>query len=130
MRVNIDQAIRIGGDQTRDLGNFTDKIVHVIAGIGNPDRFFTQLQAHGIDLVPHRFGDHHAFTPADLDFAAADHDIVVLMTEKDAVKCEPMINSDQFWRVPLVATLDPALITEVFARLPTVKPPVRPPVRK
>jgi len=125
MRVHISQAIQIGGDQTCDLGKFAGKTVHVVAAIGNPDRFFEQLQAQGIDVVSHRFRDHHAFTSADLDFAAADRDIVVLMTEKDAVKCESMISSDQFWMVPLEATLDPAVVAEVLARMPVVRTSVR-----
>lgn len=65
-------------------GHFQHQRVHAIAGIGNPDRFFAHLAALGIEFQAHAFPDHHAFEPRDLAFEDAD---VVLMTEKDAVKC-------------------------------------------
>ena len=50
-----------------------------------PARFFRHLQRLGLDFVAHAFPDHHAFRAADLAFAGAD---AIVMTEKDAVKCE------------------------------------------
>ncbi len=41
--------------------------VHAVAGIGNPERFFDLLRSHGLDVMPHAFADHHAFTARDLD---------------------------------------------------------------
>ena len=55
-----------------------------MAGIAEPARFFDALRATGIGVEAHGFPDHHAYTPADLDFG---DDAPVLMTEKDAVKC-------------------------------------------
>ena len=60
------------------------KKVHVAAGIGHPARFFEHLGRLGLIASLHAFPDHHAFTPEDLAFADAD---LILMTEKDAVKC-------------------------------------------
>jgi len=54
---------------------------HAIAGIGHPERFFTQLARLGINAIPHAFADHHAYVESDLPAGN------VLMTEKDAVKC-------------------------------------------
>ncbi|MDH4133446.1 MAG: tetraacyldisaccharide 4'-kinase [Gammaproteobacteria bacterium] len=58
--------------------------VHAVAGIGHPERFFTTLRNLGLDIVPHAFPDHHAFRDTDLP---ADG-LPVILTEKDAVKCE------------------------------------------
>ncbi len=58
---------------------------HAVAGIGHPARFFDQLRALGLDIVEHAFADHHRFCPQDLAFG---RDAGVLMTEKDAVKCQ------------------------------------------
>jgi tetraacyldisaccharide 4'-kinase len=59
--------------------------IAAVAGIGDPARFFAHLRGLGVALAStHAFADHHAFTAADL--AAIDADIIV-MTEKDAVKC-------------------------------------------
>ncbi len=55
--------------------------LHAIAGIGHPERFFTQLAGLGLDAMPHAFADHHAYVESDLPTGT------VLMTEKDAVKC-------------------------------------------
>ena len=87
--------------------------MHAVAGIGDPARFFATLAALGIDAEPHAFPDHHAFRPADLDFAGAT---AILMTEKDAVKCERFA-SPAMWYLPVEATIDPALTALVVAKL-------------
>lgn len=62
-------------------GEVDANALHAIAGIGHPERFFTQLAGLGIDAIPHTFADHHAYAESDLPSGN------VLMTEKDAVKC-------------------------------------------
>ena len=56
-----------------------------VTGIGNPERFFASVRDLGLEIRENRFPDHHAFTQQDFAFA---HDQVVLMTAKDAVKCQ------------------------------------------
>ena len=80
---------------------FAPKVVHAVAGIGNPERFFALLKRNGFRVTPHPFPDHHRFV-AD-DFAFGD-ERPVLMTEKDAVKCEHL-KDDRFWYVPVAAEL-------------------------
>jgi tetraacyldisaccharide 4'-kinase len=75
------------------------KALHAMAGIGNPQRFFDHLAKLGLRFVPHPFPDHHRYTAADLAFATADG---LLMTEKDAVKCEAFAPPDA-WVVPVDA---------------------------
>lgn len=58
--------------------------IHAVAGIGNPERFFSTLDAMGLNYYAHCFDDHHDFQPGD--FSGFNDDAVV-MTEKDAVKC-------------------------------------------
>ena len=115
MTVAVDRAVRLDGAQTRPLSAFAGQTVHGVAGIGNPGRFFRQLAAHGLRVVPHEYPDHHRFTPADFGFA---DDSAVLMTEKDAVKCEalglPPATADRCWTVPLGVTLAPDLLPAVI----------------
>ena len=59
--------------------------VIAIAGIGNPERFFSSLQSLKIAFHRKIFPDHHHFVKTDFHFAG--HDDVIIMTEKDAVKC-------------------------------------------
>jgi tetraacyldisaccharide 4'-kinase len=63
--------------------------VDAVAGIAQPQNFFRLLRDYGLDIHPHAFPDHHNFTIADLDYGH-----VVIMTEKDAVKCRRFARSD------------------------------------
>ena len=75
--------------------------VHAVAGIGNPQRFFNTCRALGWQIEAHAFADHHRFVEAD--FAFADQKMIVI-TEKDAVKCQQLVNS-KLWFLPVDATL-------------------------
>lgn len=81
------------------LAQWRGRSVHAVAGIGNPERFFASLRAAGLELRPHAFADHHAFSAADLAFG---DDLPVLMTEKDAVKCRSCAGP-QHWYLPVTA---------------------------
>ena len=60
--------------------------VIAIAGIGNPQRFFTVLEDQRLQIVETRvFADHHAYQAAD--FYNVSNLYPLVMTEKDAVKC-------------------------------------------
>ena len=102
---------------TRPLEAFAGQRVHAVAAIGNPERFFLGLRAHGIEVLAHPFPDHHAFVAGD--FAFAD-ELPVLMTEKDAVKCVGFANA-RFWCVPVRADLPEAFLEAVAAKLATAR---------
>lgn len=86
------------------LAELSGKRLHAVAGIGNPPRFFDLLKRLGLDPVCHAFPDHHAYSAADLEFPECD---LVLMTEKDAVKCNRSGRSDLV-ALRVDAMLDPA----------------------
>ncbi|RDE51891.1 MAG: tetraacyldisaccharide 4'-kinase [Candidatus Accumulibacter meliphilus] len=75
--------------------------LYALAGIGDPGRFFAQLQALGLEFEAHPFPDHHPYTAADLAFASNG---VLLMTEKDAVKCAPIVTGEA-WLLPVDAVI-------------------------
>ena len=89
------------------------KAVHAVAGIGDPERFFRQIERLGLTLVRHPFADHHAFQAGDLQFGDA---APVVMTEKDAVKCKRFARPE-FWIFPVSAELDPAFGRWLLERL-------------
>lgn len=93
--------------------DFVDKQVLAIAGIGNPERFFQQLNSLGLNFQSQAFPDHHAFQPQDFKQVTAD---VVVMTEKDAVKCQLFAQSN-YWVLPVVAVINEALIQVVLNKL-------------
>jgi len=75
--------------------------VNAIAGIGSPQRFFDTLQHLGFNLVLQQgFIDHKSFTPDD--FNQFKNDLPLLMTEKDAVKCQEFAQ-DNWWYLPVDA---------------------------
>jgi len=69
----------------RPLESFRHKPVHAVAGIGNPQRFFDLLLDANLDVEAHPLEDHAEITLDQLTF---DEPGAVLITEKDAVKCE------------------------------------------
>jgi len=94
----------------RDLELFQGSPVHAVAGIGDPERFFAMLRRAGLTIQTHRFADHHPFRASDLDFG---DNRPVLMTEKDAVKCEAFSKAN-WWSVPVNAQLDTAFYDWLF----------------
>jgi tetraacyldisaccharide 4'-kinase len=84
---------------SRSLDSFRGSTVHAVAGTGNPERFFASLRTAGLKIREHPFADHHPFSPADLDFGDSNP---VLMTEKDALKCEHFAQHN-WWFVPIEA---------------------------
>lgn len=95
--------------------------IHAVAGIGNPDRFFSQLRAAGFDVLAHEFPDHHAYVATDLAFGDA---LPVVMTEKDWVKCRDL-SLRNAWYVPVSATLPETFYTALLSRLGTLKKEAR-----
>ncbi len=79
--------------------------VAAIAGIGHPPRFFQHLKQLGIETTTQLgFPDHHMFIAEDL--ASIDADVIV-MTEKDAVKCL-QFDDARLWMVQVDALLPDA----------------------
>ncbi|MBS0568993.1 MAG: tetraacyldisaccharide 4'-kinase [Proteobacteria bacterium] len=101
MQLVGDSAVALTDSRERALRDFSGQRVHAVAGIGNPQRFFAQLRATGIDVIEHAFADHHAFVAAELGFGDA---LPVLMSDKDAVKCAAFAQPG-WWRVPARAQL-------------------------
>jgi tetraacyldisaccharide 4'-kinase len=87
--------------------------VHAIAGIGNPERFFSSLCDCGFDIITHVFDDHHDYVPEDITF---DDDYEVIMTEKDAVKCKDFARKID-WYLRVDAVIDEAFIDNLLEKL-------------
>lgn len=106
-------------DQKIDLETFQQKTIHAVAGIGHPQRFFDELIRQGLTIKPHIFPDHHRYQFSDINFA---QDEMVIMTEKDAVKCR-LFADDRHWYFPVRAQ-----VNEIFELklkellLPKIKP--------
>lgn len=114
MRLVPQACYRLDDPGTRaEIGEFHGGPVHAVAGIGNPERFFADLRAAGLDVLPHPFPDHHRYVAADLEYGDAHP---VLMTEKDAVKCRDFARP-QHWVLAVSAQLPATFAAAVLKRV-------------
>jgi len=99
-------AMRYSGKELVDLHDNDSKVmltelkglkVHAVSAIGNPQRFFDYLRSQGLDVLEHSFPDHYMYVESDLVF---NDDYAVLMTEKDAVKCQ-RYKVNNCWFLPI-----------------------------
>lgn len=91
-------------------------IVHAVAGIGDPQRFFDMLATLGLKVNGHAFPDHYQYSKGDLEFG---DDKIVLMTEKDAVKCAHF-GLDNIYVVSIEAQPDSAFLTKFDSKIQEV----------
>jgi tetraacyldisaccharide 4'-kinase len=91
--------------------------VHAVAGIGNPARFFAQLEQQGYIVTGHAFPDHHVYSARELNFADG---LPVVMTEKDAVKCMALAEAN-WWYVPVKADLPEEFYATLLQKLHKVR---------
>jgi len=84
MRLEPVAVVAFRDGSRRALSEYAGQEVVAAAAIGNPERFFAMLRAHGIRIETRTLPDHARFTPA---LAGAGRGKPVLLTEKDAVKC-------------------------------------------
>ena len=113
MQLAAIEVVSVDERERRPLASFQGQRVHAVAGIGNPQRFFRELRAHGMELIEHAFPVHHPLSAAEVAFADA---LPVLMTEKDAVKCGTFANP-RLWYVPVTAHLSAHDAHELLARV-------------
>ena len=98
---------------TKKITDFKNQVVHAIAGIGNPKRFFQTLRQHEVQVIEHPFPDHHIFQPKDFLFQDNAH---IIMTEKDAVKCQTMADHN-FWYLQVAAKLSDEFAAQILDKL-------------
>ena len=116
--LNIATLKNVKTQQAKPLESLSGQCVHAVAGLGNPQRFFSSLSHHGLKPIEHAMPDHHRYTTADFAF---DDDLPVLITGKDAVKvCELELDFSNIYEVCVAVELDDALgiaLDELVAKL-------------
>jgi tetraacyldisaccharide 4'-kinase len=86
---------RLGGSAQTEVGSLRGQRVVVLTGLGNPSVLLDDLERAGIEIVATRLhADHHDFTRADIaravEAAGRARAQAILVTEKDAIKLEPL----------------------------------------
>lgn len=98
------------------LEQLRGKRLVAMAGIGQPQRFFDLLTAHGLDFTPIALPDHYDFRDMHFDRGAAAEADIILLTEKDAVKCRHL-DDPRLWAVPITAHVDPGLVNLILEKI-------------
>lgn len=100
MSLEPTQLINVQTGESQPLSYFpAGQQVHAVAGIGHPQRFFNTLEQLCWRPIAHAFADHAQYRAEDLNFA---DELPVLMTEKDAVKCQSFAQPN-WWYVAVDA---------------------------
>jgi tetraacyldisaccharide 4'-kinase len=119
MRLGNERFVSLAGGEEYSPEEFIIRVrgqrIVTLAGIGNPQRFFAHVRRMGVAGRTLAFPDHHRFSPGELRLPDAD---VLLMTEKDAVKCRGFADPRMwFMRV------DAELPDEFFAHIESLLRP-------
>jgi tetraacyldisaccharide 4'-kinase len=113
----LGDAVNLLTGERRPLAGFAQASdLHAIAGIGHPKAFFRGLLEHGLVVKTHPLPDHAPLVAGALPFPA---DAIVLMTEKDAVKCRQIARPGWWWvdlEVCIGRAEAAALLTAVLER--------------
>ncbi len=105
--------VNVSTGEEKPLDFFTGKTCHGVAGIGHPQRFFDSLNTLDINVLPHIFADHYAYTQEDLEFS---DNYPILMTAKDCVKCKEFA-TDQMWYLQVEADLSDDFLQQLVNKL-------------
>lgn len=108
--VTASALINAQNGQKFPLEKLQGKSLVAICGIGNPQRFEQTLMDLGAEVDLRSFADHHAFTKKDFDFI--DPKQMLVMTEKDWVKCQGFAQ-ENWWYLKVDAKLDAESIMKV-----------------
>ena len=113
MKYKSEFLINLKTKQKIPLSEVSLSNIHAIAGIGNPDRFFNDLKSLGLVFNSSAYQDHYRFTKKDFKTMAGKN---IIMTEKDAVKCEKFAQ-DNFWYLPVDVDINSKFTNVILKKL-------------
>ncbi|MDA8693997.1 MAG: tetraacyldisaccharide 4'-kinase [Pseudomonadales bacterium] len=128
MAVDSLRSIDSSGLVSNDLSQLNRySVIHLVAGIGHPERFFNAIHLllsdneNAPEVIEHAYPDHHCYKESDLKFPQHDGNEAIVMTAKDAVKCAGFINNPlPLYAVDVSARFEPsdtALIDAICSQL-------------
>lgn len=87
--------------------------LQAVSALGNPQRFYALLQRLPYQVETFSFPDHHNFTAADFEQQGIDAHQPVVMTEKDAVKCQQFAKNN-FWYLSVEVNLESQFVERLI----------------
>lgn len=120
MQVTGERLVAVADHEcSQVLSDLAGQQVHVVTAIGNPQRFLSALESAGLVCSKHLYPDHYLFQVEDFEF---DDGLPVLMTEKDAVKCQQFAAEKikNCWYLPVDAQLSDDFEREFLERIKVI----------
>lgn len=120
--VEVDYAAKVSNDGFYALNNlaqdftldfFKNQKIYAVSGIALPERFHELLKKMGLIFETRIFPDHHNFKIDDFNSCA---DGIILMTEKDQVKCFNMDLKNAYF-LKIKVELDKYFLAELMNKL-------------
>jgi tetraacyldisaccharide 4'-kinase len=111
----------INPQKQQDLRAMINQPVLALAGIAHPEKFFDQLRQIGLSITPHPLPDHFDFSTNPFEQFPVAQFPLMLITEKDAVKCQHLTDA-RIWVVPLTAKIPDSVIAWICQFLPHYLP--------
>ena len=96
--INNKVVFNLNDNSKHDLSDFTGKTVQVLAGIGNPERLYKDIEKYGIVVSPIEIEDHGI---VDINIYSDDA-MPLFMTPKDAVKYNKPFPKNAFVLDPFI----------------------------
>jgi tetraacyldisaccharide 4'-kinase len=100
----------------------TEKQLLAAAGLGNPKKFFDLLKSNGLKFQEMALPDHFDFATNPFKENTAK---VILITEKDAVKCKQLNDykdDERIWVLPITVDLPNDFVAQMLEILKRPKP--------
>lgn len=87
--------------------------LQAVSALGNPQRFYALLERLPYQVETFSFPDHHNFTADDFEQQGIDAQQLVVMTEKDAVKCQQFAKNN-FWYLSVEVNLESQFVERLI----------------
>ena len=114
--------VNLATGENRPFGGAPFHVGHtlqLVAGIGNPQRFFSMIQQLPYPVACIEFPDHYQFSADDFESDRIDPHQPIVMTEKDAIKCRRFATAN-FWVLHAEMALPRELVDTLLKRLAEV----------
>jgi tetraacyldisaccharide 4'-kinase len=127
MTLNPRSLVNLKTGETRAFNGAPFKMgdqVQAVAGIGNPERFFSLARRLPYPVSCFSFPDHHAYSQNDFMKHGIDPGQPIVMTEKDGIKCRSFA-TDNFWVLKIEVALNAEFADQVLALINHASPGVK-----
>ncbi len=105
--------VKLNSGEERKIEDWPhEKLVYAVAGIANPNNFFSTLRNLEFEVIENSFPDHHIYNKAD--FIGLE-DLPIIMTEKDAIKCKNF--KGNFWYLKIEAKLSEDFADKIYKEI-------------